>query len=231
MNLLSLVFYFIIFSFIAYILSKDDFVILRSNTPLEKILNAAYISVFFSLFSARLFYVLSNPKPVFLNPLGFLLFPYFPGLSLISGLLGGYVISFLILKSWNLPIGKILDIFSMGFLVSFPVGFLLANISSIQKFSVVFYISSFLYIVLLFVFARFIFRLSLSGKLKDGSLSVLFMFSFSLLYLLSRILISFGKNIFNFENFLSFLIFLIFLGLFLQKEKMIARFILKRNEY
>lgn len=229
---LVLAFCFVIFLYIVYVLSRDDFVILRSNTSVEKIFNVAYLSVFFSLLSARLFYVLSNPKPIFATPLGFLLFPYFPGLSLISGLLGGYLISIIILKFWKLPIGRITDFFSMGFLTAFPVGFLFSFFSSInQKLSLPFYFSIILYLLLLFVFVKFVLSMSTGGKIKDGSLSFLFMLSFSLFYLLSNISFSLGKNILNFENIFSFLIFLIFSIIFLQKEKLIEKGILKKNEY
>ncbi len=227
---LVLFFCFVVFLYIVYVLSRDDFVILRSNTSIEKIFNLAYLSALFSLFSARLFYVLSNPKPIFATPLGFLLFPYFPGLSLISGLLGGYLISVIILKFWKLPIGRITDFFSIGFLAAFPIGFLFSVFYSNQKISLPFYFSIVSYLLLLFVFVKFILSITTGGKIKDGSLSFLFMFSFSLFYLLSNISFSLGKNILNFENVISFLTFLIFSIIFLQKEKLIEKYILKKNE-
>lgn len=228
---LVLFFCFVIFLYIVYILSRDDFVVLRSNTQIDKIFNVAYLSALSSLFSARFFYVLSNPKPIFATPLGFLLFPYFPGLSLISGLLGGYLISVLILKFWKLPIGRITDFFSIAFLVAFPFGFLFSFFSLNKKISPPFYFSVVLYLLLLFIFVKFVLSMSTAGKIKDGSLSYLFMFSFSLFYLLSNISFSLGKNILNFENIISFFIFLIFSVIIIQKEKLIEKYILKKNGY
>lgn len=222
---LVLIFCFTIFLYVIYSLSRDDFVVLRSNASMEKIFNAAFLSAFFALFTSRLLYIVFNPKPIFLNPLGFLLFPYFPGLSLIGGLLGGFLFSTVILKSWNLPVGRIIDFFSMGFLVSFPFGFLGSFLLSQQKLSAPSYFSVILYLALLFIFIKFILPLSLGGKLKDGSLSLLSIFSFSLTYLISNIIIM--PN-FNLESILTVSAILFSLAFFVQKEKLAERYLNKK---
>lgn len=224
-----LIFCFFVFLYIVYLLSHDDFVILRSNASMEKIFNAVFLSTFFALFFSRLVFVLLNPKGIFMSPLGFLLFPYFPGLSLIGGLLGGFLISLFILKSWNLPIGRMMDFLSIGFLVSFPLGFLGSFLISHLKLESNFIFSIALYSILLFTFVKFILPLSLGGKLKDGSLSFLFILSFSLAHFLSNVVNTFGKVILTSENIISILSFLIFVVIFIQREKLIERYVFKKQ--
>lgn len=220
---------FFVFLYITYFLSHDDFVILRSNTSMEKIFNAIFVVSLISLFFARFFYVFFNPKTIFFNPLGFLLFPYFPGLSLISGVLSGYLTAFFILKYWNLPIGRILDFFSVAFLTVFPLGFIGKFLLSSQHLSSPFYLSLALYSLLLFAFVRFVLPLSMGGKLKDGSLSLLFISSFSLIYFFTNILLNFGRINFNLESVLPILNFLLFATIFIKKESLIERYIYKKQ--
>lgn len=229
MNLffLVLIFCFFVFLYIVYFLSHDDFVILRSNTSMEKIFNSAFLAGFSSLFFARLVYVFLNPKNVFFNPLGFLLFPYFPGLSLLGGLLGGYLISLFILKSWSLPVGRIIDFFSMGFLVSFPVGLLGLIFLSREKLSLAVISSIVLFLILLFIFLKLM-SFATGGKFKDGSLGLLFMSLFSFVYLLSAALVNF-KKIVSFENIVFLVVFFVFLALFVKKEEIIEKLLYKKQ--
>lgn len=224
-----IIFCFIIFLYAVYTLSRDDFVILRANTPMDKVFNAAFLAGFFSLFCSRFFYVFLNPKAVFFNPLGFILFPYFPGLSLTGAILGGYFITLFILDFWHLPVGRIIDFFSIAFLSAFPFGFAGAFLLSGESLSLAFYISLILYFVALSVFIRFILPLSSAGKLKDGSLSMLFMTVLSLVYLLSNIIIYFRQNILTSENLISFLILVSFIIVFVKKENLIKRYVYKKR--
>jgi len=204
--ILVLLFCFIIFLYVIYLLSHDDFVILRFNAPMEKIFNAAFLSGVSGLFLARLIYVVSNPSPVFHSFLGLLLFPYFPGLSVIGGLIGGFGFAYLYFKSRNLPLGRLMDFFSIGFLVAYPAGLIGTLILSSQKLSWPFYVSILLSIVLLGIFIKYILPKSLGGKLKDGSLSLIFFSAFSFVYIFTNIFLSNFKQIINIENILSILI-------------------------
>lgn len=225
---LVLLFCFFIFLYVLYFLSHDDFVILRTNASMEKIFNAAFVSGFFSLFFARLFYVFLHPRNVFFNPLGFILFPYFPGLSLLGGLLGGYLISLFILKYLNLPAGRIIDFFSTSFLIAFPIGFLGQGFISHEKLFPPFILPIVLYLIVIFVFFRYILRLSLDGKFKEGSLSLLVMSLFPSLYLVSFAFEDF-KNSFSPENAVFLISVFVFLFLFLKKEGILERFIFKKQ--
>jgi hypothetical protein len=190
-----------IFLYVLYFLSHDDFVILRNDVSMEKIFNTAFIFSAVSLFSSRLIYVIGDPQEVFFSPLGFLLFPYFPGLSLAGGILGGFafLIVYLILKGF--PVGRILDFFAVGFLVASPIGFLGYILLSGGNITYNAIISLLLNILLLGAFLKFLLPISLSGKLKDGSLGILFLISFSGIFFTINLILNNGF-IFSLDNFI-----------------------------
>lgn len=225
--ILVLLFCFIIFLYVLYLLSHDDFVVLRSSASMEKIFNAAFLSGISGLFLSRLVFVISDPSPVFHSFLGFLLFPYFPGLSLIGGLIGGFGFAHLYFKSRNLPFGRLMDFFSMGFLVAYPAGLIGTLILSSQMLLWPFYVSILLAICILGIFIKYVLPRSLGGKLKDGSLSLIFFSSFSFIYILTNIFLSNFKIILSVENVLS-IIFLSFSFFLLAKQEALVNIIPKR---
>lgn len=109
--------------FCLYHLGREDFVLMRRNVSLEDLFNLAFIVFFSGLFFSRLFYVILNFAPGFLNPLVFFLVPYFPGMSFIGGLIGGLValIYFSRRKKW--PTKRIFDLMALSFLAGLPLGF------------------------------------------------------------------------------------------------------------
>lgn len=210
---------FFIFLFALFFLAYDDFVVLRKDISTEKIFNLAFLTAFFALFSARFFYVFSHPSQTFFSLLGFLLFPYFPGMSLVGGLTGGAIFLFLYCKLKKLPFERFFDFFSMSFLIAMPFGLLMHivlnffNISNYQKILFVFTV------LLLAVFSKFILPKTISGKLKDGTLGYIFTCSFPLIIFISRII----ENPINFlsilrSNFLLIIIFIISVIFLLRKE-------------
>jgi len=190
--ILVLIFCFSIFLYVIYFLSHDDFVILRNDVSMEKIFNAAFLFSAAALLFSRLFYAILNPADVYFSILGFFLFPYFPGLSLAGGLLGGFIFLITYSKFKNLPVGRLFDFFSIGFLISSPFGFLGYILLSTQQLSYNILISLILNLLLVFVFAKYVLSLTLSGKLKDGSLGILFLISFSGIFFLISILLNMG---------------------------------------
>ncbi|MDP2649635.1 MAG: prolipoprotein diacylglyceryl transferase, partial [bacterium] len=115
-----------IFLYCVYVLANDDFIFLRRDVTMEKLFNMIFLGAFISLFGSRLFYGFFHAKGILVNPLVFLLIPYFPGLSLLGGVVGaGVYFLFLAKRKENsLPLGRISDFFSIAFLISLPIGFL-----------------------------------------------------------------------------------------------------------
>ncbi len=208
---------FFFFLYVVYELCRDDFVILRKNIPMEKIFNAAFMVAISGLVVSRLFYVLSHPSTSFLNPLVFLIFPYYPGLSLIGGIIGGIISSIAVSKNWGMPTGRILDFFTMAFVSVFPLGFLLATLTSHQRLGFTTFILLLVYVLFFVVIWNFLLPKTMGAKLKDGSLSSISVTLFSLIYILSNVLVN-SKNILNLENVFALLLFIVSLAFLIQHE-------------
>ena len=80
---------------------------------LEVLFNVAFYTMGVGLLSARIVYIVLHFSFGFLNPLVFFLFPYFPGLSLTGGVVGGAVFV-LLYKRKRFPTGRIFDFFHYG---------------------------------------------------------------------------------------------------------------------
>lgn len=201
-----------IFLFCLYILAKDDFVLLRNNVALDKVFNIALFSAFFGLFTSRFFYVIFHYDPKFLNPFVFLLFPYFPGLSLVGGIAGVIFFVYFYCKSRKMPQYRIIDIFSLAILCSMIFGFVIGSFNIILV-SV---------LAILFVASLRIFQ---KGVFSDGGLGFFILFSFSLFYLLINLIDRFYRKI-NFapDDVLTIGFIIVSLLLFLKREDLFPKF-------
>lgn len=216
---------FFIFLYCVYVLSSDDFIFLRKDVTMEKLFNIIFLGSLISLFFARVFYGLSHGGNIFSNPLVFLLFPYFPGLSLLGGVVGaGTVFLFLKTRKNNpLPLGRISDFFSIAFLISFPIGFLGYFLFSNESFSTIKSVSQgIVYMILFLVFLKFFHPRLLSGKFKEGTISYLFLIFFSLVSLFSNALpkINVLSYITNFENIIFVSLFILSTAMLIRQEKL-----------
>jgi hypothetical protein len=124
-----LLFLFLVFLFTLFALCRDDFVLFRKNIDMEKVFNLAFIIGIVGLFFSRFFYVVFNFKPIFLNPLAFSLFPYFPGLSLPGGLLGASLCLAFLLRGKKYPEGRMFDFFILAFSIALLIGQLILFIT------------------------------------------------------------------------------------------------------
>lgn len=225
---------FIIFLFCLYILSHDDYVFLRKNVSLEQIFNGAVLGFFVSIFFARLFYVLLNPNLKFLNPLDFFLFPYFPGLSIIGGVIGAALFLYLYFTKKKMPTGKpclpagrIFDFFCFSGLVSASFGYLIAGIWNLLNKRIDFSVFAdfAVYFILLLLIIRFVLPVQRRGDFKDSSMGFLILFLFSLTLLITDIFSETEKVLFSFskETFIYAAVFIFFLYLFNNQEKILQR--------
>lgn len=214
---------FLIFLFCLYLLSHDDFVLLRKDISIERVFNIALITAGFSLLGARIFYILLNPSSNYLSPLVFLIFPYFPGLSLTGGIIGAFVcLLALAKKDAKMPIGRILDFFSISFLAVLPfglVGYFLLGKSKILSFN-----EAAFYVVLFIVFLKFLLPKLLSGQFKEGTISLIFLISFSLISLVEHFIIRIGKTFhFTIEDFILIFVFIASLVFLIIQEKLFTK--------
>lgn len=211
---------FLVFLFCLFLLSKDDFLFLKRNISLEQVFNTAFLAGIVGLFFARVFYVAFNFAPGFLNPLVFLLFPYFPGLSIVGAVFGIALTFFVFLKSDKLPIFHTLDFFSIAFLASASFGFLLNGIRAVvlqDKAMILKLIFPLVYLTTFIFFLRFFLKWRRMGELKEGSVSLLFLLFFSFF----QFTYNFAKATLGVENYFLIPIFLISLLFFIKNEGII----------
>lgn len=211
---------FVVFLFGLHILAKEDLIFVRKNVTIEALFNVAFYTAILGLLSARIVYVILHPSFGFLNPLVFFLFPYFPGLSLVGGIVGG-IIFLLLYKRKKYPTSRIFDFFSMAFLGALPFGFfghhLLSGLKDI--FSGIF-LPVIFFMTLLF-FVKILVPLNLRGEIKDGSLGYLFLVVFSFTTLLAAFVrTTAGFSVFlQIDNILLLILFLTSLTLLILQEK------------
>lgn len=170
---------------------------------------------------ARLLYVVFHFNFSFFNPLVFLLFPYFPGLSLNGGVIGGSLFLIVFTRKNLLPLGRIFDFFSMAFLSALWVGILIGLAFSKNSGFFVSLAAIVAYGLLFFAFSRFLPK----GHLKEGSIGLLSLISFSVISFITGFV---GKKemvlfFLNKEDFLLIGIFLISLILLVRQEKLISK--------
>lgn len=182
-----LIFSFLVFLFCLYAFSHDDFVLLRKNISKEHIFNITFIILFVGLFFARLFYTVFNPSLGFLNPLVFFLFPYFPGLSLSGGILGGLLFMIFYFQRQKLPFARMFDFFCLSFLCAASVGMIVFDVLRILQKKTFDIVDVFVPVIALFLFAIFVWFL-LREKLKDGSAGLLSIIAFTFLFLFQSIM-------------------------------------------
>lgn len=185
-----------IFLFRLHSLSKEDFVFIRCNVSLEQLFNFAILIFIISLFFSRLIYVLEQPKSIFLNPLVFLLVPYYPGLSFGGGVVLGVLALIYIARRRNLPVGRIMDFFSLSFATVLPFAFFVSAFIFKNPFFV--YTLLFILFSIVSVFCnKFLYKRLSRGDIKDGVISASFFsfFSFFLLLAVSFIKVSDKQNV------------------------------------
>lgn len=181
---------FFIFLYFLYYFSRDDFVIVRKDISMERIFNLAFLTAIVSIFFSRLSFVLESLDPRLLNPLEFLAVPYFPGLSLIGGMLGAAIFIFLYGSFRKLPVGKMLDLFTLSFMGVLPLGLIgnfIVHLGKVSLFSNLIFIFS---IFVLLLFAKIIYPFSGRGEIKDGTLGLMFGAIFSFLYFMTRLFLN-----------------------------------------
>lgn len=218
---LVLIICFALFLFRLYFVAKDDLVLAKKNITLQNVFDSAFVTGIFSLFFARLFYVIFNPDPVFLNPLVFLIFPYFPGLSLLGGVLGGVLTLFLFARYFKFPIGRVFDFFTVSLTFVLPIGLIGFFILS-GEYSVGGLVKLIMFTVIGLFANLYFYPKARSLEIKDGSISILFLIFLSLTMLLTASIDYSGINNFikNPQSMFYILILISGIVMFIKQELM-----------
>lgn len=216
-----------IFFHCVYVLAKDDLIFLRRDVTMEKLFNMIFLGSFIGLFGARLFYGIAE-KNIISNLLVFLLIPYFPGLSLLGGVLG-IIVYILFLTKYGeekLPLLRICDFFSIAFLISLPVGFLGLLIFSEKSGEIIkLGMQAAAYFVSFVTFLKFFLPWLLSGKFKEGTITFLFLILFSTISLILNAFTNINVLTYlkNFENIILILMLILSSGILVWHEGLLLK--------
>lgn len=230
MNLLFIVLLicFFIFLYVLYYHVKDDFMIARKDIAIDKIFNLAFLTGIAALFSARLFYIFFNPSVELFNPLIFLAFPYVSGLSLFGGLIGGSLFLYTYAGYKRLPVGKILDLFTISFITILPIGYLINFVILLGKTDLFYKINAFSSFITFIFFVKIIYHFAEKGEVEDGSVSLMYLSVFSFIYFIVKLFLNIKTFSFlNFENIVILLSIFIPLVLLVNQE-IINKFLTKK---
>ncbi|MCL6096145.1 MAG: prolipoprotein diacylglyceryl transferase [Patescibacteria group bacterium] len=223
----------LVFLFCIYFLSHDDLLFLRKDVTGERIFNLVFIDFLIGLFFARLFYGVLHDLSILLHPLAFILFPYFPGLSLVGGVLGGVAFLILYSKNKNIPQARIVDFFSISFLGALPVGILGYYLLSQARFSIGVIILVLVYIAIFIFFIKFLREMLLKGKIKDGTIGLIFLSLFSFISITSNIAKEFKGLTFlrQPENFIMLAMLLISVFILFRQENLLTEIVKLRKRF
>lgn len=201
---------FLTYLFVLHILSREDWVLMRKNVTLEQLFNIAILTCLVGLLFARIFYVFFNPSWKFLNILVFLLFPYFPGLSLSGGILGGLLFLLYYSKLKKFPFERVADLLSIVLLMALPFGLLGSLFLKTHPYFWVMIGEIIFYPILYIIMVKLVQPAVVRGEVKDGTSTFLIIMSISLVSFLAD-MIPFHRPEHFFMNGGEILFFILFL--------------------
>ncbi len=162
---------FLIFLYVLYKLSRDDYVLIRKNISQEMIFDAGFLTVLIGFLAPRiLYFILVVPDSI--KTINFMLSSYLIAASTFLYFMSRYK---------KFPTYRIYDFFTLSFLIALPFGlfvsaFFLENVLQFLVFA-----SSFIYLVLSFLFMLFLYPRLMRNDLKEGSITIFFFILFSLI--------------------------------------------------
>lgn len=177
----------LVYLFTVHFLAKEDLVFVRKNLTLEALFNLAFYTCGLGLLASRLVFVAFHFKPGYLHPLVFLLFPYFPGLSLVGGIIGAMLFLMVYGRRRKIPAGRIFDFFAIALLSALPFGFLGNQLLLGMKDLFAGVLLPVVFLATLFFFIKVLLPLNIRGEIRDGSLGYLFLLVYSFTSLLANI--------------------------------------------
>lgn len=230
-----LLFSFLIFLFSLYVLSHEDFVLLRKNIHMDQLFNLAFLTGFIGLFSARIVYVAFHFSPNYLNPLVFFVFPYFPGLSLTGGIIGGAVFVLLYTARHKIPTRRVLDYFAFSLIWALTVGSAIditAQIIARKKITTLVFSEPALYGIMGVSFLAFLLSRQRKAELKDGTVSLLFLLYFSVLTFIGDIFARRGTGLFYIgkEDVVLIVLFFVSIVLLVRNEQLFGKYTRLRKQ-
>lgn len=179
----------LLFLYVLYRLVKDDHIFIRKGVSLEQSFDCAFITLWSSILMGRLLYSLFHialDKDSLLHIFSL----RNGGFSLTGGIIGGMIAIYFIGKYKRIPVGRLGDFFSIAFMSVFPLGFLVHALA-VKKNELLFvFLNALIYFLLLLFFIQFLYPKIMNRTVKEGTLAMLFLLLYSLISLVTNVLIS-----------------------------------------
>lgn len=184
---------FIIFLYSFYILVKDDYIFIRKNIALDQLFDFAVTGIIGGLIIARIIFFIFNPLPGN-DYLGHFFSSKEPGVTLKEVVSGNIIAFYLLAKYKKYPMGRLFDFLMLALLTSLPLGYLL-NIFSVNRKEILHFIFvAVIYIVINFIFWKYLLKRMLNNNMKEGSLGSLFLIIYSGMSILATIIYKFRMS-------------------------------------
>jgi prolipoprotein diacylglyceryltransferase len=210
----------LLFLYILYRMVKDDYIFIKKGISLEQSFDIAFIIMWVSLFLSRLLYSLFHTYPG-QNILFDFFTPRKGGFSLTGAIIGGIIVVCLIGRYKRLPLGRLSDFLSLSLLYTLPLLFLSDALLAKRNELLFLFLNAVVYFVVLLFFVQFLYPKVMNRTIKEGILAIFFLLCFSLISLVTSLLMSL-KNILNFinpENIILTALFIFSLVIFIRLEK------------
>jgi prolipoprotein diacylglyceryltransferase len=180
MQLIILVFCLLVFFFCLYRLGKDDYVFIRKNISMEDLFDIGFLGLLAGIFFARLLFVIFYPIE---NGNIFMQFfsPRIGTLSLTGVLVGAWIWTYLLGKYKKYPLARIFDFLCLAFSIVLPFGYV-GNILFLKKSEFLLNgVLGVIYLILAVLLGKILYPRLMSARLREGTLSTIFLFCFSII--------------------------------------------------
>ena len=211
---------FLIFLFFLYLLGKDDYVLIKKNFLIEQLFDLAIVGTLGGLIISRILEIILH----FINKESFIL-QFFDitgsGFILTEVVLGCMIAFYIIMKYHKYPKGHLFDFYALAFLSCLPFCYLF-NIFFVKRNEIGYLlISGILYLLFQILFWKYLLKLVINNKLKEGSLSNMIFLLFSIISLAMSLIHKYVNKSFKFdpEDFILVSIFVCNLILLLWHER------------
>lgn len=210
---------FFVFLFLIYKLVKDDYVFIRKGILPEQTFDITFLVVLFGLVISRLLSLVFQygfQEKVILSFFS----GHVSGLSLLGFVFGSLAVLAYMGKKKKIILGRFFDFFTLAFLPSLAIGYLLSGLFVTGYPLTITLIYGVIYLLLTFVFFYFFKPQLLSRTIKEGSITLFFLTIFALFSLIHTLFLEQLGHIMilRLENVFSLLLFLGSIVLYFKQE-------------
>ena len=211
--IISLLVAMVLYLFTFYYYVRDDLYFIRKGVSMEQLFNVLFLGLFGGVISSRLLYIFLDSNFQNVSKVQSYFISRSVGIS-IFGAVAGLIISYIWLTKRNkISMRRFFDYVSVALLAAFPILFL-GVFSNLYLFV--------MYVILFMFFTSVLMPKYINGRMRVGSICLIFLIMFSLVSFLHDIFLLYTENILlSKESFL-------FIGLFVLSFILLIRLEMKK---